>query len=108
MMEYWHWYYRNQNTLNIRSPGTSAINEEEVFIGMLISHFLQVVKCNSHQICQVTPDHAQHRSLPEILKNNFQPTSIGCGINATLSFFNHSCDPNTLKIQKVISLKIII
>ena len=25
----------------------------------------------------------------------------GCGINVTLSFFNHSCDPNTIKIQKV-------
>ena len=90
------------NYFPTRSPGTSSLTEEEVFIGMLLSHFLQVVKCNSHQICHVTPEHFQHKTLLDILKSNFQPTSIGCGINATLSFFNHCCDPNTLKIQKVL------
>ena len=76
------------------------MTEEEVFIGMILAHFLAVIECNSHFICQLSKEHFHLKDLPDILKRNFQPEEIGCGINTTLAFFNHSCNPNTIKIQK--------
>ena len=78
----------------------STLTEEEVYIGMLLSHFLAVIECNSHLICQLSKEHFNIRTLPDILKKNFQPEEVGFGINTTLAFFNHSCNPNTIKIQK--------
>ena len=78
----------------------STLTEEEVYIGMLLAHFLAVIECNSHLICQLSKEHFGLITLPDILKSNFQPEDIGCGINTTLAFFNHSCNPNTIKIQK--------
>lgn len=78
----------------------STLTEEEVYIGMLLAHFLAVIECNSHLICHLSKEHFNITTLPDILKKNFQPEEIGCGINTTLAFFNHSCNPNTIKIQK--------
>ena len=77
-----------------------SLTEEEVFIGMILSHFVAVTESNSHLICHVAREHLNITSLSDILRLNFEPQQIGFGLNPTLAFFNHSCNPNTLKIQR--------
>ena len=78
----------------------NSLTEEEVYIGMILAHFVAVTESNSHLICQVGRDQLNFSSLPDILRSNFEPQPIGFGINPTLAFFNHSCNPNTIKIQR--------
>ena len=77
----------------------ASLTEEEVYIGMLLSHFVGVAESNSHLICKSPLISHTIKDLPDIIKKNFQPDSIGFGINVTLAFFNHSCNPNTIKIS---------
>ena len=77
-----------------------SLTEEEVYIGMILAHFVGVTESNSHLICEVPRDQLNFTSLPDILRFNFEPQQIGFGINPTLAFFNHSCNPNTIKIQR--------
>ena len=77
-----------------------SLTEEEVYIGMILSHFVAVTESNSHLICEVPKDQLNFTSLPDILRFNFEPQQVGVGINPTLAFFNHSCNPNTIKIQR--------
>lgn len=76
----------------------ASLTEEEVFIGMLLAHFVGVAENNSQIICRAPSDDTI-KSLPDILKQEFEPQQIGFGINPTLAFINHSCRPNTIKIQ---------
>ena len=89
-MKYFEGEKKNENSLT----------EEEVYIGMILAHFVGVTESNSHLICQVPRDQLHFTSLPDILRFNFEPQPIGFGINPTLAFFNHSCNPNTIKVQK--------
>ena len=89
-MEYFEVEKKNENSLT----------EEEVFMGLILSHFVAVNESNSHLICQAPSQHLNIASLPDILRHNFQPEQIGFGLNPTLAFFNHSCNPNTIKIQR--------
>lgn len=52
--------------------------------GCLLSH-LQAYPCNAHEISELELDSS---SVPTA-----SPAEIGAGIYATLSLFNHSCDP---------------
>ena len=77
-----------------------SLTEEEVYIGMLLAHFVGVAECNSHFICKAASKTSSVKNLPDILLQDFEPKNVGYGINATLAFFNHSCNPNTIKIQQ--------
>lgn len=79
---------------------TGSLTEEEVYIGMLVAHFVTVAERNSQNISQVSREHLNLTSLTEILKKDFKPAEVGYGIHPTLALINHSCDPNTIKIQQ--------
>ena len=91
---------QTMNYFDSEKKNEGSLTEEEVFIGMLLSHFVGVAESNSHVIC-TAPLHSNNlKNLPEILQKDFEPEHIGVGINSTLAFFNHSCNPNTIKIQR--------
>ena len=84
---------------NDKKNNDNNLTEEEVFIGMLLAHFVGVAENNSQIICKHPSTGVTIKSLPDILKLEFEPQQIGFGINPTLAFFNHSCRPNTIKLQ---------
>ena len=91
---------QSMNYFEGEKKNEASLTEEEVYIGILLSHFVGVAESNSHLICKSPLSTHTIKDLPEIVTKNFQPDSIGFGINVTLAFFNHSCNPNTIKIQK--------
>ena len=91
---------QSMNYFDLEKKTESSLTEEEVYIGMLLSRFVAVAESNSHLICQAPNESQNIKSLPELLQLNFEPQQIGFGINSTLAFFNHSCNPNTVKIQR--------
>ena len=91
---------QSMNYFEGEKKNEASLTEEEVYIGMLLSHFVGVAETNSHLICKSPLSSHIFKDLSEIVTKKFQPDSIGFGINATLAFFNHSCNPNTIKIQK--------
>ena len=78
----------------------NSLNEQEVFIGMLLAHLVSVAESNSQQICQLAGEQASLTSLPRILASDWQPGELGFGIHTSLALFNHSCRPNTVKLQQ--------
>lgn len=79
---------------------TTSLSEEEVYIGMLIAHFVTVAERNSQNINILSSKHKNLVSLADIINCEFEPVSVGCGIHPTLAMVNHSCDPNTVKVQQ--------
>ena len=76
---------------------TSSLTEEEVYIGMLLAHFVQVAERNSQSMNELGEDDQGLTTLPLILA--FEPSAVGYGIHPTLALVNHSCEPNTVKVQ---------
>ena len=76
---------------------TSSLTEEEVYIGMLLAHFVQVAERNSQSMNELGEDQQGLTTLPQILA--FEPLPVGFGIHPTLALVNHSCEPNTVKVQ---------
>ena len=74
-----------------KSDFPAAEDEEEIvsFIGGLILSHLQSFPCNAHEISELVLD-----------KNNVATSTcqeLGAGIYATLSLFNHSCNPSATR-----------
>ena len=61
----------------------------QIYICSLILSHLQALPCNAHEISEFV----YHRLSP--LTSSCQ--EIGAGIYATLSLFNHSCNPNVIR-----------
>lgn len=61
----------------------------QIYICSLLLSHLQSLPCNAHEISEFI----HHRLAP--LTSSC--TEIGAGIYATLSFFNHSCNPNVIR-----------
>ena len=75
----------------------SSLTEEEVYIGMLLAHFVQVAERNSQSMNEVGREQQGLTTLPQILA--FEPVPVGYGIHPTLALVNHGCEPNTAKVQ---------
>jgi hypothetical protein len=75
----------------------SQLSDDEVYIGLLLAHFLLVGRSNSQTISQTT-DYNRRSTAASL--SQFSPTVIGCGVYPTLALFNHSCVPNVVKIQQ--------
>ena len=67
-----------------------SMNETEIsLVGGHLLHHLQMLPCNAHEISELKLDRlAVATSCQE---------EIGAGIYATLSLFNHSCDPSVTR-----------
>ena len=79
---------------------TTSLTEEEVYVGMLLAHFVTVAERNSQNIGQVRKEHQGLGSLSDIVKYSFRPEEVGFGIHPSLALINHSCYPNVVKVQK--------
>ena len=86
----------------------SFVEDEDLLIGRLLCHFMQVIQFNSHMIESVydnrviAPD-AETRMWKNTRKFNHgefvETTRLGGGVYPTMANVNHSCDPNFMLIN---------
>lgn len=62
------------------------LTEDEVFVGGLLLHHLQILRFNAHEISELRLE------SPGKL-NTSRSVFLGGGLFPTLALFNHSCDP---------------
>ena len=67
------------------SVGTRTLTSDEMFITLLLHHFMRVVFYNCHEVTHLQP--GDHWTSSKVIK-------IGVAINPSLALINHSCDPN--------------
>lgn len=85
-------FLREMNYFSNTSKTTSDdLSPEEQFIGRLLHKFQCGMKYNQHGIYQTETNVEVGKKLPLV--------SSGIGVYPTLLFFNHSCSPNTLRIN---------
>lgn len=74
----------------------NVLTDTECHIGSIILKNMSVFRCNSHAIYE-----AKHCSRNPFINHLSEPDiddkPVGPGIFATLSLFNHSCDPSVLR-----------
>lgn len=68
------------------------LTPEEVFIGKLLFHFQCGIQYNLHTIYQVNGIMEPSKRIPL--------QDIGSGVYPTTLFFNHSCAPNTIRVNQ--------
>ena len=84
---------RSSKFLQSASTDLSLPLEDVVLLtGSWLMTFLQVLPCNAHSISELS-------LRPEAVFES-SPHDIGAGIYATLSLFNHSCDPGLTRSFK--------
>jgi tetratricopeptide (TPR) repeat protein len=71
---------------------TDTFTDDEIFIGSLILHHLNVLQFNAHEIYEFWRG---DRTRMKLFKNNL----IGLGVYPRASYFNHSCHPGTARIN---------
>ena len=72
------------------SAKAGNLSEDEMFIAMLLHHFMRVVYYNCHELTELQP--GSHWSENKIVK-------IGIAINPSLALINHSCDSNYARVM---------
>lgn len=82
------------------STDNQKLSDIECLIGSLIQKHLQMFEFNAHEIADVI--HRSEIELQQKLKEDplaeaFYTESIGAAVYATLSLFNHSCDPSVAR-----------
>lgn len=78
----------------------TVLTKNECLIGSLILRHLQTFEFNAHEIAEVIhhPEVVLLRKLrQDPLAESFYTESIGAAVYATLSLFNHSCDPSVAR-----------
>merc|ERR1719334_898910 len=71
-------------------PPSESASQDEVLIGTILFHFLEVLQFNAHEVVQFE---MQSKTSQEGAKSAF----IGAGVYPTLALFNHSCDPSIVR-----------
>lgn len=66
------------------------LTQDEVFVGGLLLHHLQILKFNAHEISELQLESS--RKL-----NAARSVFLGGGLFPTLALFNHSCDPGIVR-----------
>jgi len=67
-------------------PAQDQLTEDELFIGGLLMHFMELLQFNAHEVAQFEQ---QSKTSQEGAKSVY----IGAAVYPTLALFNHSCDP---------------
>ena len=68
------------------------MTEDESYIIQLLFHFQTGIQYNLHGIYQIEGALEAGKKIPLV--------DIGAGVYPTTLFFNHSCAPNTLRINQ--------
>ena len=71
-------------------PRTGTLSADEMFIAMLLHHFMRVVFYNCHELTEL--QRGSQWSENKIVK-------IGVAINPSLALINHSCDSNYARVM---------
>ena len=66
------------------------LTQDEVFVGGLLLHHLQLLQFNAHEISEL-----QLESSEKL--NTARSAFLGGGLFPTLALFNHSCDPGLVR-----------
>ena len=64
--------------------------DEELLVGSLMIHLMEVATMNSHEIGQMEAQRGQNWLLG-------QTVPVGCALEPTLVLFNHACDPTMIR-----------
>lgn len=73
--------------------GSSSLTSDQLYIGELLFHFQTGIQYNLHAVYQVSEkDLTPGKRIPL--------SDIGAGVYPTTIFFNHSCAPNTVRINQ--------
>lgn len=70
----------------------SSLSKEELVVGSLMIHIMEVATMNAHEIGQVEVEGDQNWLLG-------QTKPLGCALEPTLVLLNHSCDPTLLRVN---------
>nr|XP_023027292.1 SET and MYND domain-containing protein 4-like [Leptinotarsa decemlineata] len=89
---------RLMNFFPFKAEG-NILSEEELFIAKLFLRNCRMVFYNVHGMGEITP---LENKLPIRygLESAYELVRLGVGLFPTLSFFNHSCDPSVVRINK--------
>ena len=68
------------------TPPAEKLTEDEVYIGTLLMHFLELLQFNAHEV-------AQFEMVSKTSAEGAKSVFIGAAVYPTLALFNHSCDP---------------
>eukprot|EP00092_Neocalanus_flemingeri_P100883 GFUD01128895.1.p1 GENE.GFUD01128895.1~~GFUD01128895.1.p1 ORF type:complete len:670 (+),score=162.71 GFUD01128895.1:141-2150(+) len=68
------------------------LGPEELMIGSLMIHLMEVATMNSHEIGQLEAEKGQNWLLG-------QTKPVGCALEPTLVLLNHACDPTMLRVN---------
>ena len=64
--------------------------DEELLVGSLMIHLMEVATMNSHEIGQMEAKRGQNWLLG-------QTVPVGCALEPTLVLLNHACDPTMIR-----------
>jgi len=70
--------------------GDDSSDEDKIFIGTLLTHFLQILQFNAHEV-------AQFEMRGKKFEDGSKSQYIGVAIYPTLALFNHSCEPSVIR-----------
>lgn len=81
-----------QETGYFKGEICKKLTDNEIYIGGLLLHNLQVLQFNAHEIAELQFD-ADYPGELDRAKSQF----IGGGLFPTLALFNHSCEPGIVR-----------
>ena len=81
----------------LQSSG-KELGREELLIGGLMTHVMEVATMNAHELGQMEAEAEQNWLLG-------QTKPVGCALEPTLVLLNHSCDPTLIRSIKKIPAK---
>ncbi len=79
----------SQVEVNVDESAAASLAELKSFVGGCLLSHLQLMPCNAHEVSELELDHSSVATSV--------CAEIGAGIYATLSLFNHSCDPGVTR-----------
>lgn len=76
---------------DLQSSG-KELGREELLIGGLMTHVMEVATMNAHELGQMEAESEQNWLLG-------QTKPVGCALEPTLVLLNHSCDPTLIRVN---------
>merc|ERR1719477_212825 len=70
----------------------SQLSQEELLVGSLMIHIMEVATMNSHEIGQMEAQRGQNWL-------HGQTVAVGCALEPTLVLLNHACDPTMIRVN---------